>query len=225
MFQNAYTLGAGPDSVVTYYRFLIPRLLSKYDRVIYVDIDYVFRSGLGDLYFHENMEGYYLAGVRDLGISRLYKDYMLNMGINPDKYINAGFLLMNLKLINQDGIVDQWLREVSNEQVQRLFMDQDILNLICGDKIKFLRAKYNSVALGDKDLFAMDEYEEAVREGNIHYAGGPKPWQGWRGLLWWKYYFRLPLSQMEMKFFINSWYAIVYRFVRSIVSRIVHYFK
>ena len=152
-FKDAYTAGAGPDSVVTYYRFLIPRLLNRYERIIYVDVDYIFRSGLGDLYYNEDLEGYYLAGVRDLGIINLYRDYLQKMGINPNKYINAGFLLMNLKLINQDKLVEVWLKEAADENAKRIFMDQDILNLTCHGKIKFLRAKYNFISMEEKNLF------------------------------------------------------------------------
>lgn len=208
-FKDAYTAGAGPDSVVTYYRFLIPRLLNRYERIIYVDVDYIFRSGLGDLYYNEDLEGYYLAGVRDLGIINLYRDYLQKMGINPNKYINAGFLLMNLKLINQDKLVEVWLKEAADKNVKRIFMDQDILNLTCHGKIKFLRAKYNFISMEEKNLFDPDEYEEAVKKGNIHYAG-KKPWLCWRGIIWWKYYFKLPFNQRNICFFMQSLCYITY---------------
>lgn len=225
LFKSAYLSNIGPQSIATYYRFLIPRLLSKYDRVIYVDVDYIFRDGLYQLYFQENMDGYYLAGVSDWGVIKAYQSYLLNRGITSDEYINAGFLLMNLKLINQDNMVDLWLREVSDEKKQWLFMDQDILNLTCQGKIKLLKAKYNFIPPGYKDLLILDEYKEAAGEGNLHYAG-PKPWKCWKGrkgMIWWGFYFKLPFSQRDIAFFIRSWCMIVYYFFKQKFTRIIYY--
>lgn len=40
-------------------------LLSDYDKAFFVDVDFIFRSGLGALYYKEDMDDYHLGGVRD----------------------------------------------------------------------------------------------------------------------------------------------------------------
>ena len=55
-----------------YYRLLIPELITEYDKVIYSDVDVIFRDDLSDIYFHTDLSDEYFAGVNSL--SHLLKD-------------------------------------------------------------------------------------------------------------------------------------------------------
>lgn len=52
----------------TYYRLLIPDLIPEYDKVIYSDVDVIFRMDLSQLY-QSDLAGYLLAATKDLGLN------------------------------------------------------------------------------------------------------------------------------------------------------------
>ncbi len=47
----------------TYYRLLIPDLIPQYDKIMYHDVDVIFRDDLSSIYFDTDLTGYYVAGV------------------------------------------------------------------------------------------------------------------------------------------------------------------
>jgi lipopolysaccharide biosynthesis glycosyltransferase len=50
-------------------------------------------------------------------------------------YICSGVMLMNLKIMRENKIVDKLMEEIKNNH---LTVDQDALNIVCRDKIKVL---------------------------------------------------------------------------------------
>ena len=67
------------------------------------------------------------------------KDYIKSLGLQVDKYINAGFLLINASLQRKDNLFNEFKRHL-NKQYQ--FQDQDIINIVCKDRLTFLPLKY-----------------------------------------------------------------------------------
>lgn len=198
-FQNAYEVRG--ISTGTYLRLGLPGLLPDVDRILYTDVDILFRGSLEELW-QTPMEGQFLAAVRgganlsdqwEMNSRRPYWRHLERMRGN---YINAGVTLMNLAEIRAQGLESRW-REWTKEKLY--YQDQDILNITCQGKIAYLPLKYNCLA-----YMTAEDYDKCIREGVhtaqeceearhnpviIHYAGD-KPWKRYDtnlGKIWWEY--------------------------------------
>lgn len=180
VLDGANTLGHIP--VASYYRLFICRFFDS-DRCLFIDGDMLINANLSDLY-NINMEGYYIAGVRDCAVqskNTAFANHEIELGI-PDmhQYVNAGFMLFNLKKIREDNLDNLFVDAISNGY---RYMDQDIINKFCYGKIKHLPLRYNLFGefygrlekLNGTD-FSKEEIEGAVNWAVLHYPGGYKPW-------------------------------------------------
>ena len=185
-------------TVAASYRLLLPDLLPQYDKVLYVDCDVVVRNDLAALYHRTDLTGYYLGAVFEAPLESQL-DYLKKLGIQPGRYINSGFLLMNLQKLRVDGMVDKLLAAARRPDLQ--FPDQDVLNQLCGGHILGLPPYYNGIRTfylpQYRDIFLRYYTEEdwsAVQDhGTVHYTGG-KPWDTFTVAfgVWWDYYEDLP---------------------------------
>ena len=68
-----------------YYRLLIPELIPQYDKILYSDVDVIFRSDLYDIYSSTDMQGCLLAGVNSLShlVPAYAKYYTERLKRNP----------------------------------------------------------------------------------------------------------------------------------------------
>jgi lipopolysaccharide biosynthesis glycosyltransferase len=179
----------------TFYRLLIPQLLpDEIEKCLYLDVDVIVTKDLGEL-FNTDLTEYYVAGVKAIGYIR-NKKYAAILGL-PDinGYINAGVLLMNLKLLRSDNIVPKFLALLANNYPS---MDQDIINVACFSHIKYLPLKYNAFTTRVFEpieelalAWTKDEVTQARQKPVIiHYADKKKPWNDksipWAEK-WWKY--------------------------------------
>ena len=117
----------------TYYRLLIPELIPQYDKVLYSDVDVLFRRDLSEL-LEKELDKDYLAAVYDWSfvIDENGQKYIQNeLHLNSNEYIQAGFLLINAKQMRKDGLVDRFKEEARKKYK---FQDQDILNVVCVGK-------------------------------------------------------------------------------------------
>lgn len=179
-------------TVAAYYRLLIPELIPEYDKILYMDVDIIFRDDLFEIYDSTAMEGYYVAGV-----STPYSDITTYVekiiGMKIQEYICSGSLILNSKMIREKGLVKEFKRVAAQKW---LYQDQDTLNLVCKGKIKILPPRFGMVntvhelLLDNKQTWYSDEERVyALQYGILHY-NGPKPW---RELclnfdVWWQYY-------------------------------------
>ena len=167
----------------TYYRLLLPELLQKEERCIYLDGDTIICRDLWGMY-NTRMDDCNLAGVKAPSYMMRpdQEEYCKQAGL-PDlqHYINAGVLLMNLKKMRQDNLTERFLRLISRNLESQ---DQDIINTVCYGKIHFLPFQYNVMT-----KYVMWKYEEYPQEFTleelqdawstpaiIHYADRVKPW-------------------------------------------------
>lgn len=200
-FGHAYEIRG--ITTPAYYRLLIPELLPQFDRVIYSDVDVIFRQDLSDLYRSTDMTDSYIAGVNDLAFIHedLRRHYQNHLGLNPRQIVCSGFLIMNCEAIRRDGLVARFLEESKNDYK---FQDQDILNKVCEGHVLQLPPKYSVLTYVTEgivnrrqqllEIWSEKELDEAETEGNVHY-NGQKPW---RDLclnfdLWWQYYRQSPI--------------------------------
>lgn len=198
IFKNSYQVRG--ISIAAYSRLLIPWLLEKYDKVIYSDVDVIFRLSLEKIY-STNIENYYFGAVKGLYFqyNPTARKYVKNLHLNPDNYVNSGFLLINCKLQRLHNLREKFLRE-SNKKYK--YQDQDIINIVSEDRISIISpqycitpAFYKFYLTNDKNLetyYGSDLDIKKYAEGKdciIHYAGN-KPWNSftfaWNE--WWQEY-------------------------------------
>lgn len=182
----------------TLYRLLLPELLPDYDKVIYIDCDMIIRRDLSALYHSVELGNNYLAAVFEVPFGE-YREYIKRVGLNPDTYINAGFLVMNLRQFREDKMSEKLVKALQNGSWQ--FFDQDVLNLHCQGRIVSLPSYYNGIRTfcipAYKNYFlqkySVDDWDELQARGTIHYTS-TKPWNAYAVNfgLWWEYYHLLP---------------------------------
>lgn len=207
-FDSAYEIRG--ITTPAYYRLLIPELIPEYDKVIYSDVDVIFRMDLSELYSMDLSDNY-LAATRDVGLnlSKDGVDYIDSMAeLEVGNYLQSGFIMLNSKKIREDGLVAKF-----KEQAKRKlkFQDQDILNIVCKGKVKFLSLEYNMTdysfyyAMKERELlykwFDDMAISNAVANGNLHF-NGHKPWKKYcvNFDIWWEYYRKSPFYD-EMFYF------------------------
>lgn len=205
-FDNAFEIRG--ITTPAYYRLLIPELIPEYDKVIYSDVDVIFRDDLSEIYATD-MTGYYMAGV--ISLSHLvpdYKDYYDGMNMDASKIIYSGNLIINSKLLLEDKLLDQFRNLAGNHYK---FQDMDMINIVCRGKIKYLAPSFclstfiseNSVYHQDEltKIWTEQEMVNALKSGIVHY-NGKKPWKGYciNFDIWWEYYRKSPFFDEKFYF-------------------------
>lgn len=165
-------------SIASYYRLLIPWLIPQYDKIIYSDVDIIFQTGLSGLYDME-LGDYLIGGVESApdNIWLKHAKYLSKIGLDPTTYTNAGVIVINSKLQRELKLEEKYIQLA---QKKFLYQDQDILNIVCKDRIAYFPRKYN--------LVSRDYDTSATTRDNvvIHYVGD-KPWNGFTygWVEWW----------------------------------------
>jgi lipopolysaccharide biosynthesis glycosyltransferase len=185
----------------TYLRLMLGSLLPKLDRVIYCDIDVLFRDSLSELW-QTNLDEMLLGAVR--GAVNFIGKWQENERrpywhlLEPSRggYINAGILLMNLKEIRNSGMEKIW-QGYAGEQFY--YQDQDILNITCRNRIVYLKPRWNVQAYMDRDeysqyvecgAYSQEEVDEALTNPGILHFTADKPWKRYDiygNSRWWDY--------------------------------------
>ena len=130
-------------------------------------------------------------------------DELHRLGINTDKYINSGILLMNLKAMRINGIEEKIRQYIKSHYLNH--HDQTAINAVCYKNFGILSIKYAT--------FVWDSYNDLVKYNNeqdkryrysetelkqafyepilLHYAGWVKPWDYQYSkiyrIYWWYY--------------------------------------
>lgn len=197
-----------------YYRLLIPELIPEYDKIIYSDVDVIFRSDLSDFYLNTDMQNYYIAGVNSF--AHLIPEnltYYKRKGMDARGIIYSGNLIFNSKKIIEDNIIPKFRSLATNKYK---FQDMDILNIVCNGKIKYLSPEFclttyisNWTIYNRSELnkFWTDEIiDRALSKGIVHY-NGQKPWKGFcvNFDIWWEYYRKSPF--FDEKYYFDFFYS------------------
>lgn len=210
-FDNSYEVRG--ITTPAYYRLLIPELIPEWDRILYSDVDVIFRSDLSDIYCNTDLSDFYVAGVDSIAhlIPDLSNYYKLERGVNPEGNIYSGNLIFNSKKMREDGIVDKFREHI---HMKYKFQDMDIINIVCKDKIKYLPPAFcyttyiSDLAINNRELimtiWSEEQIQEAQDKGIVHY-NGQKPWKGAciNFDIWWEYYRKSPFfdSKYYYRFF------------------------
>lgn len=151
----------------TYYRIFIAETFPQYDKALYLDSDIVVLGDISQLFnaeLGENLVGAIPDGaVAAVEPFRIYTQKAL--GIQPQRYFNAGVLLMNLKAFRERGFYQKFCA-LLNEYKFSVAQDQDYLNVLCKDSVCYLGAEWNKMPI-EKDM---------AQPKLIHYNLTMKPW-------------------------------------------------
>lgn len=125
----------------TYYKLLIPKILPKVDKILYLDCDVIVKKSLKELW-QINISNYLLAAVSDLN-EKLVLD-SANAPQNKKKYFNAGVMLINLKKWREEKTLERLKTFLKNPTALLRYSDQCIFNFGLNDyEILFLDNKWN----------------------------------------------------------------------------------
>ena len=157
-------------SIVTYYRLFIASLFPQYGKVIYLDCDLVVLGDISELY-HTELGDNILGACPEQFVqnTKEFRAYAAEaLGVDPDGYVNAGVLLMNLAEFRKNRIEEKFVRLITEHDFDLLDPDQAYLNYLCFDKIQILSNGWNKEPMplaceGKKNI--------------VHYALYKKPWQ------------------------------------------------
>ena len=157
-------------SIVTYYRLFIASLFPQYGKVIYLDCDLVVLGDISELY-HTELGDNILGACPEQFVQSTeeFRAYAAEaLGVDPDRYANAGVLLMNLAEFRKNRIEEKFVRLITEHDFDLLDPDQAYLNYLCFDKIQILSNGWNKEPMplaceGKKNI--------------VHYALYKKPWQ------------------------------------------------
>lgn len=198
-----------------YYRILIPTILTQYNKAIYLDCDMVVIGDISELFSIE-LGNNYVAGANDIQHYES-KNYVKNvLNIDTNSYINSGVLVINCDAFRQYDLKGKCFDILKNSQIKFRYPDQDILNLVCKDKILFLEQKWNYIwhynfshynrselSLSDKDKTDYQAYSQDMKI--IHYTSNIKPWNNYNIYLS-KYFFDYARQTISFKDVIfNRW--------------------
>ena len=155
-------------TLTTYYRLILPRTFFLLNKAIYLDSDIVVRGDISEMYNY-HLGNNLVGAVPDASVQlfdefKTYVDQALE--VPHERYFNAGILLMNLKKmreINFERRVEELVKKISFKVAQ----DQDMLNVICKDRVLYLPDEWNTMPLGEKK----------ENPKIIHYNLILKPWK------------------------------------------------
>lgn len=178
----------------TYYRLLVPEIMSEYEKVLYLDGDMTALSDVAEVYRTELGDNL-VAACRDIvGLMAYYnpgycvdrqtgetaKEYWdVELGLkDASQHFNAGLALFNIPAF-RTAYSMEFLLEYAASRPWKAH-DQDILNVLCEGRSTLIESNWNSI-YGGEARFLPDalraEYEECWAHPKIvHFAGPFKPW-------------------------------------------------
>lgn len=177
-----------------FYKMLVGSMFPEYDKIIVSDVDVVFLGDISPSYFSlkENDENY-VAAIKPIEIVQNF-DNVYNKNFTEEeikKLISfcGGYLVFNLKKIRADKMEERFLNCLYEKAKLLIFAEQDVLNLCCYGKTKFLPLNYVTCTYTwdfyktKKDMrkdknYTYKEIKDAMDNPiQLHYASKEKPWK------------------------------------------------
>lgn len=177
---------------LVYYRFLIPELMPEYDKIIYSDVDVLFKGDLSEVYDIDLSE-YELGAVP---VEKNNKNTLICHKYFPEntkeKIYISSFMLLNTGLMRYERTIDKIMETIKRIGKRLNMYDLDTLNIACSRflPLSFRYGTFQSIMFNE-DISKAQEYEflksiysdeELLDAKNntvmIHYAGRMgKPWR------------------------------------------------
>lgn len=215
------TVAKGHYTKEMYYKFLAPSIFTQYEYMIITDVDVVYTGDVAKdfLKFKDDKENY-IAAVKapmkkNSWIEKFVRNNYKEFSEEEKKNIQncAGYLIFNLKKMRQDNCQEKFVT-FAKENLKRLKQpEQDTINLVCVDKIKFLQLNslvctylydlYKEECDFENDLIYTKEDLKNAMENPIqlHYATNIKPWNNpsiTKAEIWFSYLLKTPFWKKVM---------------------------
>jgi lipopolysaccharide biosynthesis glycosyltransferase len=162
-------------TVAAYYRFLIPKALENItNRFLYLDADMICVSKLNSL-LELDFDGKIACVVED---HKVTKEDSPHLSLSGNQYFNSGMLYIDIIKWNDAKISEQCLELLDRRSYEFACFDQDALNIILENQVKYISSKWNYLCnTGNRDLANIVQVPEDTVI--IHYIGFNKPWHRW----------------------------------------------
>lgn len=160
-------------TIGTLFRLYLPSVCPV-DKIIYIDGDVLVNIDIVKLW-EEDIEDVYAAVVSDLETTRnrcINTKYYREIGFDKEKYFNAGVMYINLKRIRESFSLSDKGIEMLTKYRHLVFADQDVLNYLLAEKLKWLPEIYNYQVDLAKDNVKLPEFPCIM-----HFSGPVKPWE------------------------------------------------
>lgn len=175
----------------TFYRTLIHKVFSNFDKVLYLDCDMVVKADVADLFKTDTgnnlvgacIDGDFIGNYCSMNDIRKYADETLKLH-NPLQYFQGGVILVNIAQFRKE-FNDHWLANLAMTADYR-WGDQDVFNVSCQKRVFFLDPNWNVMVQHKSDRIAtikkspFNIYTHYMNSRKIpkiiHYAGEQKPW-------------------------------------------------
>ncbi|MBN6067123.1 glycosyltransferase family 8 protein [Aggregatibacter actinomycetemcomitans] len=129
-------------SLATYARLNITEYIPNIDKLLYIDVDTLTNGSLKELW-DTDINHYSLAACKDFFIEIDQPDYKSKIGLENHYYFNAGILLINMKRWKNLNVLEASLKWLNKYRDIIKYQDQDILNGIFRNDIKFINTRFN----------------------------------------------------------------------------------
>lgn len=216
-FIGGYEIRGIPETA--YYRLIAPDLIPEYDKILYSDVDVIFREDLRH-YYEMDLGDNYFAGVDNCSALRPGVQKYLAESLHLDYrkgYYYSGNLVINSALIRRDGKMDEFRKLGKNNYNQQ---DMDIMNIACNGRFLPLGPSYCMTNFlyelmvtrrpEMEEIYGTEEIDHALRSGIVHY-NGTKPWKDacLNMDIWWEHYRRSVF--FDEKFCLDFWNNQTYK--------------
>lgn len=182
-FRGGYT---------TYFKlFAIGRIEAPSGRLLQIDGDTIINKPLDEL-LEMDLEGYVCAATPDCTLN----DYKEFIGIPTEaKYYNCGVLMVNQEYWRSYECEEKIVEHLQGGRHGYFTVDQDIINVLFGDKVTYMHIKYNLNSgfyiygvdesyeiydLDDKWFSTREQLDEAMADPFINHCMGAmtgRPWE------------------------------------------------
>lgn len=167
-------------SIATFLRiFALDRIAAEHARVIYYDVDVVFRHGDLSRLFGLDLGDKTIAAVRDTADwaepSEKNARYFSALGVSAATggYFNAGFVLVDTARWQAQGIGARTLRFIAEHPDLCRFNDQSALNHVLAGQWAELSPGWNWQAGKPETMALIDTRDPQV----VHFNARQKPWR------------------------------------------------
>ncbi len=190
-------------STTALFKFDLPNIFFKLDKILYIDGDVLIQDDLVDL-FNTNIDGKYAGVVVDYNGLTYPSDFRKRLKIKHKFYFNSGMMLLNLSKMRKDNITKKLLDY--RKKGVNFYMDQDALNVVFKENVKYLSLNYNFVVTCWRhadhniftDFFHLNKQKNMMDYLNnasiVHYASADKPSK----------YYDVPHASRWYQYFQNS---------------------
>lgn len=183
-------------SIETYFRFFIPKIFQKYDKILYLDVDMVALRDVAELYDTDigdnwwgvvrdkiiNVLGYSYEDTHEKKFFIPYIKKTLGMD-SPFDYFQAGVMIWNIRRCAADGVSKKCLERL-REIKEPLYVDQCVMNSVAnGNNIFWLSGYWNvpwNVPFQWTAGYGSEMFDTAMHLLEdpfiLHFCGDAKPW-------------------------------------------------